>query len=136
MVDDEAALERWAERFRASRRARAAATPHPLPETLSGLPIDPLYTPAALAREDYPEAIGYPGEYPYTRGVYTSMYRDRLFTMRQFSGFGSAQETNLRYRFLLSQGQTGLSVAFDLPTLMGRDSDDPQSQGEVGRCGV
>ncbi|HEY6537424.1 MAG TPA: methylmalonyl-CoA mutase family protein [Candidatus Dormibacteraeota bacterium] len=108
----------------------------PIPETLSGLPIEPLYTPQSLGGQDYARTIGYPGAYPYTRGVYPSMYRDKLFTMRQFAGFGSAAETNQRYRFLLEQGQTGLSVAFDLPTLMGRDSDDPEGQGEVGRCGV
>jgi methylmalonyl-CoA mutase N-terminal domain/subunit len=102
----------------------------------SGLPVDPLYTPGSIAGQDYAETIGYPGEFPYTRGVYPSMYRDKLFTMRQFAGFGSAAETNERYRFLLAEGQTGLSVAFDMPTLMGRDSDDPLGEGEVGRCGV
>ena len=137
MVDDEVALERWAERYRASRqRTTPAAGSLPPPETLSGLPVDPLYTPGSLAGQDYSGTIGYPGEFPYTRGVYPSMYRDKLFTMRQFAGFGSATETNQRYRFLLAQGQTGLSVAFDMPTLMGRDSDDPAGQGEVGRCGV
>ncbi len=136
MVDDEAALERWAERFRTSSRRAAQKGTSPLPETLSGLPVEPLYTPRSLRGQDYAESVGYPGEYPYTRGVYPSMYRDKLFTMRQFAGFGSAAETNQRYRFLLAEGQTGLSVAFDLPTLMGRDSDDPEGQGEVGRCGV
>ena len=101
--------------------------------TLSGEPVKPLYT-----QDDLPgqEAIGVPGGYPFTRGVYPSMYRGRLWTMRQFAGFGSPEETNARYRFLLAQGQGGLSVAFDMPTLMGRDSDDPRSEGEVGRCGV
>ncbi len=135
MSDDEAALQRWAERYQASRERRREGF-LPLPETLSGLPVEALYTPASLAGQDYPESIGYPGEYPFTRGVYASMYRDKLFTMRQFAGFGGAAETNERYRFLLSQGQTGLSVAFDMPTLMGRDSDDPLGEGEVGRCGV
>ncbi len=135
-VDDEAALERWAERYRASRQRANRKDFVPLPETLSGLPVEPLYTPGALSSHDYPREIGYPGEFPYTRGVYPSMYRDKIFTMRQFAGFGTAAETNQRYRFLLEQGQTGLSVAFDMPTLMGRDSDDPLGQGEVGRCGV
>ncbi|HVC40127.1 MAG TPA: methylmalonyl-CoA mutase family protein [Candidatus Dormibacteraeota bacterium] len=136
MVDDEAALERWAERYRASNLRATDPGARPVPETLSGLPVDPLYTPQSLRGQDYARTIGYPGEFPYTRGVYPSMYRDKLFTMRQFAGFGSAAETNQRYRFLLAEGQTGLSVAFDLPTLMGRDSDDPAGQGEVGRCGV
>src|SRR3954453_4912941 len=101
--------------------------------TLSGEPIRPLYT-----REDLPpdEAIGFPGEYPFTRGVYPSMYRGRLWTMRQFAGFGTAEETNERFRYLLEHGQTGLSTAFDMPTLMGYDSDPPRSLGEVGREGV
>ena len=136
MVDDEVALERWAQRYRASSLRGAQPGARPIPETLSGLPVDPLYTPQSLRGQDYARTIGYPGEFPYTRGVYPSMYRDKLFTMRQFAGFGSAAETNERYRFLLAEGQTGLSVAFDLPTLMGRDSDDPEGQGEVGRCGV
>ena len=89
-----------------------------------------------MAELDYRRDIGEPGSYPYTRGIYPDMYRGRLWTMRQFSGHGSAEETNRRYRFLLQHGQTGLSVAFDLPTLMGLDSDDPLSAGEVGKCGV
>jgi methylmalonyl-CoA mutase N-terminal domain/subunit len=104
-------------------------------ETISGIPLKPLYTPLDDADRD-PETIGFPGEYPYTRGVYTSGHRGRLWTMRQFAGFGSAGNTNERYHFLLAQGQTGLSVAFDMPTLMGRDADDPLSVGEVGRCGA
>ncbi len=102
---------------------------------LSGVPIDPLYTPADRDA-DYLDDLGFPGEYPFTRGVYRSMYRGRLWTMRQFAGFGTAKESNERFRYLLKHGQTGLSVAFDLPTLMGRDSDDPFAAGEVGRCGV
>ncbi|HYZ93305.1 MAG TPA: methylmalonyl-CoA mutase family protein, partial [Actinomycetota bacterium] len=105
-------------------------------ETLSGIPLKPLYTPMDDAERDYRERIGFPGQYPYTRGVYTSGHRGRLWTMRQFAGFGSAGDTNARYHFLLSQGQTGLSVAFDMPALMGRDADDPLSLGEVGRCGA
>ena len=103
--------------------------------TLSGEPIRSLYTEADLP-EDAERAIGYPGEYPYTRGVYGSMYRGRLWTMRQFAGFGTAEETNKRFRYLLDHGQTGLSTAFDMPSLMGHDSDHPRSLGEVGREGV
>jgi methylmalonyl-CoA mutase N-terminal domain/subunit len=105
-------------------------------DTVSSVPVDPLYTPDDLKDFDYERDLGYPGQYPYTRGVYPNMYRGRLWTVRQFSGFGSAEETNARYKFLMDHGQTGLSVAFDMPTLMGRDSDDPMSEGEVGRCGV
>ena len=105
-------------------------------ETLSGIPLKPLYTPVDDEDRNYDDAIGFPGEYPYTRGVYTSGHRGRLWTMRQFAGFGSAADTNERYHFLMSQGQTGLSVAFDMPALMGRDADDPLSLGEVGRCGA
>src|SRR5205807_808602 len=105
-------------------------------ETISGIPEKPLYTPLDDRERNYDEAIGFPGEYPYTRGVYTSGHRGRLWTMRQFAGFGSAADTNKRYHFLLSQGNTGLSVAFDMPALMGRDADDPLSLGEVGRCGA
>jgi methylmalonyl-CoA mutase, N-terminal domain len=104
--------------------------------TLSGETLEPLYGPADLAGFDPQAKLGRPGAYPFTRGIYPSMYRGRLWTMRQFAGFGSAAETNARYRFLLERGQGGLSVAFDMPTLMGRDSDDPLSEGEVGRCGV
>jgi methylmalonyl-CoA mutase N-terminal domain/subunit len=102
--------------------------------TLSGEEIAPLYTEADLPRD--PASIGLPGQYPYTRGVYPSMYRGRLWTMRQFAGFGTAEETNRRFRYLLEHGQTGLSTAFDMPSLMGHDSDHPLSFGEVGREGV
>jgi len=106
-------------------------------ESVSGAAVEPLYTPAQLAEDwDYMERLGFPGEFPYTRGPYTSMYRTRLWTMRQFAGFGTAEETNRRYKYLLANGQTGLSVAFDFPTLMGYDSDHPRSLGEVGKCGV
>src|SRR5829696_6955533 len=104
-------------------------------ETLSGEPVAPLYTADDLP-VDAGERIGLPGEYPYTRGVYPSMYRGRLWTMRQFAGFGTAEETNERFRYLLDHGQTGLSTAFDMPSLMGHDSDSPRSEGEVGREGV
>jgi methylmalonyl-CoA mutase, N-terminal domain len=105
--------------------------------TISGEPVAPLYTPVDLgASWDPSTKLGLPGEYPFTRGPYTTMYRTRLWTKRQFSGFGTAIETNRRYHYLLAQGQTGLSVAFDFPTLMGYDSDHPRSLGEVGKCGV
>jgi methylmalonyl-CoA mutase, N-terminal domain len=100
-------------------------------DTLSSVPLEPLYGPP-----DVDGNIAAPGEFPFTRGIYPTMYRGRLWTMRQFAGFGTAEQTNERYKFLTEHGQTGLSVAFDMPTLMGRDSDDPQSAGEVGRCGV
>lgn len=102
-------------------------------DTLSSMELEPVYGPPD---GNLDERIGAPGEYPYTRGIYPSGYRGRLWTMRQFAGFGTADETNERYHFLIENGQTGLSVAFDMPTLMGRDSDDPHSLGEVGRCGV
>ncbi len=104
--------------------------------TVSGYPIRCLYTPADLRDWNAERDSGVPGEPPYTRGIHPAMYRSRLWTMRQFAGFGSARDTNARFRYLLSQGQTGLSVAFDLPTLMGYDSDHPLAEGEVGKCGV
>jgi methylmalonyl-CoA mutase, N-terminal domain len=104
--------------------------------TVSGEQVDPLYGPADVEGLEYERDLGFPGEFPYTRGIRGNMYRGRLWTMRQFSGFGNARETNRRFHFLLERGQTGLSVAFDMPTIMGRDSDDPLSEGEVGRCGV
>jgi methylmalonyl-CoA mutase N-terminal domain/subunit len=104
--------------------------------TISGHPIRRLYTPADLSNWDPARDLGLPGEPPYTRGIHSTMHRGRLWTMRQFAGFGSAEDTNQRFRYLLSQGQTGLSVAFDLPTLMGYDSDYALSEGEVGKCGV
>jgi methylmalonyl-CoA mutase, N-terminal domain len=104
--------------------------------TLSDAEIEPLYTADDLAGFDPLRDLGFPGEFPYTRGVQPSMYRGRLWTMRQFAGFGSAEDSNERFHYLMSQGVTGLSVAFDMPTLMGRDSDDPLSRGEVGREGV
>ena len=126
----EEGLERWQDHYRRAGERDADF------ETLSGEPLKPLYTPEDLSDLDYARDLGFPGHYPFTRGVYHSMYRGRLWTMRQFAGFGSPRETNERYKFLLKHGQGGLSVAFDMPTLMGRDSDDPRSEGEVGRCGV
>jgi methylmalonyl-CoA mutase N-terminal domain/subunit len=104
--------------------------------TVSSYPIRRLYTPADLPDWNPEKDLGYPGEPPYTRGIHSTMYRGRLWTMRQFAGFGTAQDTNARFRYLLGQGQTGLSVAFDLPTLMGYDADHVLSEGEVGKCGV
>jgi methylmalonyl-CoA mutase N-terminal domain/subunit len=104
--------------------------------TESGIEVKPTYKPEDLNGFDYPEKLGDPGEYPYTRGVYPSMYRGRPWTMRQYAGFGTAKETNQRFKYLIEAGQTGLSVAFDLPTQMGRDSDHPLAQGEVGKVGV
>ncbi len=104
--------------------------------TISGVPIRRLYTPADLTDFDPDRDLGSPGQPPYTRGIHATMYRGRLWTMRQFSGFGSPEDTNRRFHYLLQQGQTGLSIAFDLPTLMGYDSDHPLSEGEVGKCGV
>jgi methylmalonyl-CoA mutase, N-terminal domain len=121
--------ERWyRERFQRTPQRNA------LFSTLSGEPVEPLYTTDDVG--PFAERIGFPGEYPFTRGVYPSMYRGRLWTMRQFAGFGTAEETNERFRYLLDHGQTGLSTAFDMPSLMGHDSDHPRSEGEVGREGV
>ncbi len=125
-----------AERWYADHYAATPERPTPF-TTLSGEPIRPLYTHADLPGQDAAHpSIGLPGEYPFTRGVYPSMYRGRLWTMRQFAGFGTSEETNERFRYLLDHGQTGLSTAFDMPSLMGHDSDHPRSEGEVGREGV
>ena len=105
-------------------------------EISSGTEVEPLYASEDLAGRDYNESVGYPGEYPFTRGIQPTMYRGRLWTMRQYAGFASAEESNKRYRYLLEQGQTGLSIAFDLPTQIGYDSDHPLAQGEVGKVGV
>ena len=105
-------------------------------KNLSEIEIGELYGPQSIGNFDYERDLGAPGEFPYTRGIHSTMYRGRLWTMRQFAGFATAEETNRRYRYLLSQGNAGLSVAFDMPTLMGYDSDHPRSKGEVGRCGV
>ena len=126
---DESPEQQWREAFDATPERDVSFT------TLSGTPVEPLYTEADLP-ENADEQIGLPGQYPFTRGVYPSMYRGRLWTMRQFAGFGSAEETNERFHYLLDHGQTGLSTAFDMPSLMGHDSDSPLSLGEVGREGV
>jgi len=104
--------------------------------TTSSEPVERLYTPLDLQDFDYVRDLGFPGEYPYTRGVHPTMHRSRLWTMRMFAGFGSAEETNARYRYLMDHGETGLSVAFDMPTLMGYDTDAPEAAGEFGKCGV
>src|SRR5574337_211412 len=104
--------------------------------TTSSVPIERLYTPADLPDFDYVNELGFPGEAPYTRGVHATMHRGRLWTMRMFAGFGTAEETNARFKYLLAQGQTGLSIAFDLATLMGYDTDAPEALGEFGKCGV
>ena len=104
-------------------------------KTMSGVKIDPLYTPEDIGN-NYNDEIGYPGEYPYTRGIYPTMYRGRFWTMRQYAGFGDAKQSNDRYKYLLENGQTGLSVAFDLPTQIGYDSDNPICDGEIGKVGV
>jgi len=104
--------------------------------TQSSAEVDPLYTPEHVQGSEHDRQLGYPGQYPFTRGIHDTMYRGRLWTMRQFSGFGTAEDTNERYKFLLERGQTGLSIAFDFPTLMGYDSDSSRSEGEVGKCGV
>jgi len=104
--------------------------------TTSGRPVERLYTPLDIADFDYQRDLGFPGQYPLTRGVHPTMYRGRLWTMRMFAGFGTAEETNARYKYLLEHGETGLSVAFDMPTLYGYNTDDPQAEGEFGKCGV
>src|SRR5687767_13414478 len=121
----------WLEEVYSKRAEREAPF-----ETISGEAVRPLYTEEDLADGDPERDLGFPGEHPYTRGVYPSMYRGRLWTMRQFAGFGTAEETNERFRYLLDHGQTGLSTAFDMPTLMGLDSDHDRSLGEVGVEGV
>ena len=105
-------------------------------ESLSGIPLQPLYTPADLSDWEYETKLGFPGEFPFTRGVYPTMYRGRLWTMRMFAGFGRPEDTNARFKYLLDQGQTGLSTAFDMPALMGYDADHPRARGEVGKEGV
>src|SRR5438094_91369 len=122
--------EDWHRRYEATHEREGE-----LFSRISGVENEPLYSPENVEL-DYERDLGWPGAYPFTRGVYPSMYRGRLWTMRQFAGFGTAQETNARFRYLLEHGQTGLSTAFDMPTLMGYDSDHPRSLGEVGREGV
>ncbi len=129
-TEKKTARERWEEAYAKSKERDDIEF-----STMSGVPIKPLYTPDDV-EGSYEEKLGYPGEYPYTRGIHPNMYRGRLWTIRQFAGFGSAKETNERFHYLLKQGQTGLSVAYDMPTLMGLDSDSEYSLGEVGTEGV
>ncbi len=129
------AEQEWEEKILKPTLAKSPDLPADF-TTVSSYPIRRIYTEADLAEWNAARDLGLPGELPYTRGIHPRMYRDRLWTMRQFAGFGSAEDTNRRFRYLLAQGQTGLSVAFDLPTLMGYDSDHAMSEGEVGKCGV
>ncbi len=130
MSTDSNGRARWKEAYKKSKKRDVAFT------SISGEEVKPLYTGRDVSDSEYDRDLGYPGQFPYTRGVHPTMYRGRLWTMRQFAGMGSARDTNERYHFLLDHGQTGLSVAFHMPTLMGYDSDHVFSEGEVGRCGV
>jgi methylmalonyl-CoA mutase N-terminal domain/subunit len=134
-TDARKSLAEWREGAYAKALKRAPER-QPKFETTGGIAIEPLYTPESLNGWSYDQQLGYPGEFPYTRGVQPTMYRGRFWTMRQYAGFADAEESNRRYRYLLEQGQTGLSVAFDLPTQIGYDSDDEMAQGEVGKVGV
>ncbi|MEE9224248.1 MAG: methylmalonyl-CoA mutase family protein, partial [Thermoplasmata archaeon] len=139
---DKSKLEEIESEFQRWRKECLDKSIETLPErdrpffTTSSVPIDRLYTPLDLKDFDYAEKLGMPGEYPFTRGVHPTLYRSKLWTMRMFSGFGTAEETNKRYKYLLHHGETGLSVAFDFPTLYGHDTDNPKSEGEFGKCGV
>jgi len=130
MSSDHNGRRKWEESYGSMKERDSSFT------TASGEQVDPLSTPDDLSGFEFDRDLGYPGQFPFTRGVYPTMYRGQLWTMRQFAGMGTARDTNERYHFLLDHGQTGLSVAFDMPTLMGYDSDHPFSEGEVGRCGV
>ena len=134
-TEEDPGRDRWRATVRAAA-LRSAPERRATFTTSSGIEIADLYTPADVAGLDEEAELGRPGEQPFTRGVQATMYRSRLWTMRQYAGFGSAAETNRRFRYLLEQGQTGLSVAFDLPTQMGYDPDAPEAEGEVGRVGV
>ena len=123
-------FDRWAKRYEEAEKRDIAFV------TQSSAEVEPVYTSRDLQDFDEATSLGYPGEFPYTRGIHPTMYRGRLWTMRQFAGFGTAEDTNKRYKYLLEHGQTGLSVAFDFPTLMGYDSDHQRAEGEVGKCGV
>ncbi|MFA6456351.1 MAG: methylmalonyl-CoA mutase family protein [Bacteroidota bacterium] len=132
--NDPQSIKQEAERYKA--KAAASKVRDVKFTTVSGEPVEVLYTPEEVKEINYLAEIGYPGEFPYTRGIHHTGYRGKLWTMRQFAGFGTPEDTNQRFKYLLEHGQTGLSTAFDLPTLMGRDADDPLSEGEVGICGV
>ena len=135
MKQNKASLEKWENTTLKKVLDRSPESQEEF-RTESGIPVKRLYSPLDLEGLDYEEALGYPGQYPYTRGVYPSMYRGRLWTMRNYAGFGTAEDTNHRFRYLLEQGMKGLSIAFDLPTQLGYDSDDPLAEGAVGRVGV
>ena len=128
-------LEKWEE---TSLQTSLASMPERQKKfiTTSSEPVNRLYTPLDVPGLDYEKDLGLPGEYPYTRGVHPTLHRGKLWTMRMFAGFGTAEETNARFKYLLEQGQTGLSIAFDLATLMGYDTDQPEALGEFGKCGV
>jgi methylmalonyl-CoA mutase N-terminal domain/subunit len=134
-MSDERSRADWERQTRAPFVARAPERDVRF-ESLSGIPVAPLYTPDDLRGWSYADKLGYPGEYPFTRGVYPTMYRGRLWTMRMFAGFGRPEDTNARFKYLLQEGQTGLSTAFDMPALMGYDADHPRARGEVGKEGV
>ncbi|MFQ5762099.1 MAG: methylmalonyl-CoA mutase family protein, partial [Candidatus Bathyarchaeia archaeon] len=125
----QSAFERWDQTEPTSERKQAFLN-------LSDIPLQRVYTPLNVPGLNYTRDLGLPGEYPYTRGIHKTMYRGRLWTMRMFSGFGTPEDTNKRLKYLLTHGETGLSIAFDMPTLYGYDADDPRARGEVGRCGV
>src|SRR5574339_46850 len=135
MDDLKESIERWEED---SLKKALSSLPERADEfiTTSSEPINRLYTPLDVADMDYAASLGLPGEYPFTRGVHPTLHRSKLWTMRMFAGFGTAEETNARFKYLLDQGQTGLSIAFDLATLMGYDTDQPEALGEFGKCGV
>ncbi|MFB6299564.1 MAG: methylmalonyl-CoA mutase family protein, partial [Halobacteriales archaeon] len=128
--------ERWEAETRGPTVDRFGERQATFTTDTEGQEVDPLYTPADVADLEYDTDLGFPGEEPFTRGVYSTMYRGRLWTMRQYAGFGTPEETNERYHYLLENGQTGLSMAFDLPTQMGYDSDSAMAEGEVGKSGV
>src|SRR5687767_15973019 len=132
---EQMALDRWRQETLAKALRKRGEMKKRF-ETVSLAEVNPLYTPAELTNVDFERDISFPGEFPYTRGIHPTGYRGKLWTMRQFAGFGTPEETNARFKYLLAQGQTGLSVAYDLPTLMGYDADSPLSEGEVGKCGV
>ena len=135
MADWTSAADRWRTGVFDKAAAKTKAQ-KPVAVTSSDITVQPLYGPPSAPAEGYADKLGFPGEYPFTRGVQPTMYRGRFWTMRQYAGFGSAEESNQRYHALLKAGQTGLSVAFDLPTQMGRDPDSPRARGEVGKVGV
>ncbi len=130
------AKEAYKNKFAKAEEIEKKLSPGKKYTTVSGMPINPLYTPEDLEGKNFADDINFPGEYPFTRGIHANGYRGKVWTMRQFAGFGTPEDTNERFKYLLGHGQTGLSVAFDLPTLMGWDADAPLSQGEVGICGV